>query len=100
MLDRVKYNLRISKTKWFKEGINRGARSTPLGFNGDTIPPDPIICDYEVTGFESSLLKETVTSALGQDNFLNIIREITDKKFINILIILYKYINRVVMFII
>ena len=71
--------LKISKTKWFEEGINRGARSIPLGFNGDKNPTDPITFDYKVTGFESSFLKETVSSALGQEKFLNIIQKLTDK---------------------
>ena len=70
--------LKISKTKWFEKGINRGARSTPLGFKGDTPPPDSNFYDYEVTKFESALLKEVITSALGQDSFLNVMNKISD----------------------
>ena len=61
----------ISKTKWFEEGLNRGARSIPLGFNEEMIFPKTEHNDYTAIGFEESLLKEITNSALGQNSFMS-----------------------------
>ena len=64
--------LMLAKTKWFEEGINRGARSVPIGFNQDKNSVHQEMHDYNITGFETPLLKEIMASALGQNSFLQV----------------------------
>jgi len=66
---------KISKTKWFEEGLNRGARSIPLGFNEETVFPKTEHNDYTAIGFEDSLLKEITNSALGQKSFMSFLEK-------------------------
>jgi len=69
---RNKAILDVAKTKWFEEGINRGARSVPIGFNQDKNSVHQEMHDYNITGFETPLLKEIMASALGQNSFLQV----------------------------
>ena len=57
----------IAKTKWFDEGLNRGARSIPLGFDGETtFSPDAIPSRSENQDFEEALVKEVLQSVVGR----------------------------------
>ncbi len=58
--------LMLAKTKWFEEGINRGARSIPLGFNGKTNYPHTEENTYDADSFEQELIKEMLLSVMGR----------------------------------
>ena len=58
--------LMLAKTKWFEEGINRGARSIPLGFNGKTNYPHTEENTYDADSFEQELIKEMLISVMGR----------------------------------
>ena len=63
----------LAKTKWFDEGINRGARSIPLGFDGSTASRPPARPPQVEDDFEQTLVKELLLGVVGRqvaDRFL------------------------------
>jgi 2-polyprenyl-6-methoxyphenol hydroxylase-like FAD-dependent oxidoreductase len=56
----------LAKTKWFDEGINRGARSVPLGFDGNTDFRAPTIAPLSEDHFEQTLVKEMLLNVVGR----------------------------------
>ena len=55
----------MATTKWFDDGINRGARSVPLGFDGNTdFSVQTTSAVAEIQDFEATLVKEALQTIL------------------------------------
>ena len=57
----------LAKTSWFDDGLNRGARSVPLGFEGNNeIPSQLGLAPTDSSDFEEQLVKEVMQTILGR----------------------------------
>ncbi len=57
----------LAKTKWFDDGLNRGARSIPVGFGGKTeFSTHTIPSTAENQDFEQALVKEILQTIVGR----------------------------------
>ena len=57
----------MATTKWFDDGINRGARSVPLGFDGNTdFSAQTTSAAADIQDFEATLVKEALQTIVGR----------------------------------
>ena len=57
----------MATTKWFDDGINRGARSVPLGFDGNTdFSAQTTSAAADIQDFEPTLVKEALQTIVGR----------------------------------
>ena len=57
----------MATTKWFDDGINRGARSVPLGFDGNTdFSAQTTSAAADTQDFEATLVKEALQTIVGR----------------------------------